>query len=79
MRNKIKLKIQKAQAQADFNVEIMPRRRRKIHPDFIQAMRTDEFGNHVTKDGDLILTHVRTEGTLTPSEQYRKSRFGKGK
>lgn len=69
------------QIESEFNVELIPRplyeRRKRLHPDYVSRVRRDENGNHLDKNGDIVLTHVRTQNdkTLTPSEQYRMSEF----
>lgn len=79
MQKKIKQKILIKQIESEFNVEIIPRRRGPKRADFVKRTLRDETGNHLDKDGNLILTHVRAEWnkTLTPSEQYRKSTLKK--
>lgn len=79
MKKTILKKIQIAQAQAEFNVEIVPRRRGKMHPDHIRRTHRDETGNHINAEGELVLSHILTDmgKTMTPSEQYRKSHLRK--
>lgn len=74
MRKNIRLKIQKIQAQAEFGVEILARRRGRADADYLKRTLRDDEGNTITQEGKLILSRVRTrEKTMTPSEQYRKS------
>lgn len=78
MRKRIKARIEKAKIQSEFNIEIVAARKGyKWHREFIESIRRDEDGNHITKDGELILTHVKTDSgkTMTPSKQFQNSPF----
>ncbi len=73
MRKKIRIKIQKAQAESICEMQILPRAR--VRKDFIRRTLRDNMGNHLREDGDLVLSHVLTDSgeTMTPSKQYRLS------
>jgi hypothetical protein len=79
MQKRIKEKILKKQIESEFNVEIVPRHRGKQKEDFIKRTARDNEGNHLNLKGEIIISHVHTDmgKTLTPSEQYQRSRFGR--
>lgn len=76
MRNKIKQKIQKAQAAAEFGIELIVNRRgrgKAAREGYKKITLRDSEGNHITKEGSLVLPHIRVEKTLSPREQYQQS------
>jgi hypothetical protein len=81
MQKKIKDRIERKKIESEFQIDILPRRRKhkRPHPDYVHETLRDENGNHIAKDGHVILKDVRTDmgKTLTPSEQYQRSRFGR--
>jgi hypothetical protein len=79
MRQKIKQRIEKLKIESEFQIQIIParKRHRRPHPDYVKETLRDENGNHIASDGHIVLRDVRTDmgKTLTPSEQYRKSKL----
>lgn len=73
MKKRILKNIQKAQAEAEFGVELVRRQK----PDFIRRVQRNEKGDRLDKDGNIVLTQIKTDSgkTMTPSEQFRLSPF----
>lgn len=76
MKKEIKALIQKAQVKAEFGLELVPRRRGKGKArieGYTKKTPRDFEGNPVDKSGNLILTRLRVEHTMTPKQQYLQS------
>lgn len=76
MRQKIKLKIQKAHASAEFGIEIIPNRRGKEKAaleGYVKRTPRDNQGNPLDKNGNLILSRLRVDKPMSQREQYLKS------
>lgn len=76
MQQKIRIAIQKALAKSEFDIEIVPRTRGKekvAKAGYVKKTRRDDEGNPLDKDGNLILTRLRVDKTMSPREQYLMS------
>ena len=76
MREKIKIKIQKAQAKSEFNVNLISRPRgagKAQKSGFVKRFQRNENLDVLDSDGNLILRQVHVDHTLSPKEQYLKS------
>ena len=73
MKKRILKNIQKAHAESEFNVILVPRQRKP----YVRQIRRDENGNHIAADGHIILRNVKTDSgkTMSDREQFRLSEF----